>query len=187
MQVYIQGRELLAAASIASKKADREILQHLLVEVNPHSYRIVATDSYKLVVIDHDIKTGEDGRFLVPPEAMQNIKATDTIKFDVADGELVTATIVRVDKTVTSQYICNFDSKQYPIYQNLMYGDGDTSTNNDVYVNNDYLLTMTQTVKKVFGRDAVVEITCHERLKPIEIKARNNDVMFTGLIMPLRS
>ena len=63
MKVYVDAKELLAAAKFCDDKKNkgcREILRCVHVESNENDYALVSTDSYKLIKFVHN-NTNPDG------------------------------------------------------------------------------------------------------------------------------
>ena len=179
--MFIKGGELIAAASVAQKY--HGATNHLLVEVQPSGYKLVATDGYSMVIIEREQTINADDKFLLPKEVTRGLKASDTVHLNVDDGKITVHVYDRSFDEIASAEYDHGNAERYPRYDRLITTAHNT-TGDNAAINGDYLSNMTKAAKAVFGRNATINVICHGN-QPMEFTAHNDDTWFTGFIAPL--
>lgn len=195
----IEGKYILAAYDVpkSGKKelAYRRILQGVLVEVDKDgNWRVSGCDTYKVARITRGYVGGNnhESSFVIPPETVEELKADDMLTFDPIDQQKCKVTRItkfgKKAKSSVSEWEFNLVEGKYPDIDKLMSVPPRACYRYAMYVNADFLATLTGIVRKCFGPKACLELATaeNEDLRPVVGFAEDKDVRLELLLMQIR-
>ena len=185
----INAQHLRAAASFASKDKTRPILGCVRVWDGEKGYRLVSTDSYKLIGFEQGEVDGEKSvRLSVKATFITPLKKSDkTVEFGKVDkaAHLVEAKITNSLGGVRTEHWALVDGN-YPNYQDLMPKVDHSKTFESFELSPEYLSQAGKAVSTAFGDKAHIAIWGQGRLKPVWFESQDKDTRCFGIIMPIR-
>lgn len=195
MNVYVQGKQLMAMGKCASRDESRRVLMGVRVECdyNDH-WRMASTDSYALLVMDNGLVGEGEFAFTLPPEALTGIKASDTVfmEYDAEKDEVHVTRHLARNKGMTESTVKCIEGK-YPNYKNLMPDDSIPLAcyRPALYVKGALVGNVLKAIEQALGSDAEVEVATQEghdpgKPKAAMVYAKDENVRIRGLVMPLR-
>ena len=195
----IEGKYILAAYDVpkSGKKelAYRRILQGVLVEVDKDgNWRVSGCDTYKVARITRGYVGGNnhEASFVIPPETVEEFKADDMLAFEPIDQQKCKVTRItkfgKKAKSSVSEWEFNLVEGQYPNIDKLMSVPPRACYRYAMYVNADFLATLTGIARKCFGPKACLELATaeNEDLRPIVGFAEGKDVRLELLLMQIK-
>lgn len=184
-------QEFKQAAVFASKDKYRPTLCAVLVEIEGDDYRLVATDSYRLVAFEKGCPSEKKAAsYIVKSEAASSIRTSDVsvevVKFE-KDANLLEVRITDKKMKVRTEVWDTHEGK-YPNWRQLIprYIEED---GHHVSLNPTYLKEACLIGEKVYGKNTTIRVMPNENpTKPtfFEIVEKDRAKCF-GLIMPAPS
>jgi len=195
MQVFVAGKQLLAMKCAASKDESRRILMGIRVEGDYEGrWRMVATDSYRLLMIETNVPPSGEFAFTLPPEAMNGVKPSDLVVLTY-DSEKQEVNMVRElarRRGRTEVTLKEMDGK-YPNYQQLVpFDDIPVACYRPaLFASSEHVGAILKAMETALGAGAQVEMVTQEDATPEKPKAamlyaEGETVRIRGLVMPLR-
>lgn len=176
MKVYVDAKELLAAAKFAENKKNkgfREILRTVHVESFNDGYSLVATDSYKLVVFTN--KKGEQANEefscnIGIDVIKDSIKTSDDfvkLQYDSETND-ITFDIYKKNLAHRATITAKANDGNYPNYKKLL---DDAKNSNDecshIKLNSTILSSACAVVEQAYGKETPIDFDLHKADKPV--------------------
>ena len=181
-----------AAATFASKDKTRPILGCVRVWDDKAGYRLVSTDSYKLIGFEHGEVDGEKSvRLSVKACHASSLKKSDKlIEFGKVDeaAHLVEVSIfsrANSESAIRTEYWELVDGN-FPNYEQLLPKVDHNKPFESFEDNPEFLAQASKAVSTAFGDTAYMAIWGQGRLKPVWFEAQDKNTRCFGIIMPVR-
>lgn len=184
----INAQQFKAAASFASKDKSRPNLTTVRVWQDFHGYRLVATDSYRLIGFEHGDVSGEHSyRLSVKAEHASSLKKSDhSLTFgDISDDAKTVEVHIITNKGVERKEYWGVVEGNYPNYQQLLPKVDHSKTFGGFDVNPKYFASACKAIETAYGDSAYISIWSQGHLKPIYFEATDKDSLCFGLVMPI--
>lgn len=200
MRATISAKAVRAIAPWASKDLSRGIITSIKIDILPGAYRLVATDSYRLAVIegkrqgDGEASLTIDGRTLA-----DQLKASDD--YLVIDTDALTAFAGKREPSEPIDYLEQHKEDHraiiklrevdgcFPNWKQLIPGEQQTTTTETVSVNPWYLEDAGKLVKTIAGQMKVpLHICLQSPTKPVLLWSDINHLQILAriVVMPVR-
>jgi len=120
-QVLIKARDLQRmirrAAKAVSRDESRPVLKGVLVKINDGSLSLVATDSYRLAVVEKSIENATDFTLIVPGEVLEEVARISAAEEVITISEAENQIMFEVGSTI---FISRKIEGSYPNYEALI-------------------------------------------------------------------
>lgn len=200
MRATISAKAVRAIAPWASKDLSRGIITSIKIDLLPGSCRLVATDSYRLAVIEGKRKGDGEASLTIDGNALADqLKASDD--YLVIDTETMTAYAGKRGQAEPIDYLEQQKDDHraiikmrevegyFPEWQKLIPEEQETTTTETVAVNPGYLEDAGKLVKTIAGRmKTSLHICLQSPTKPVLFWSDINHLQILArmVVMPIR-
>lgn len=200
MRATISAKAVRAIAPWASKDLSRRIITSIKIDILPGAYRLVATDSYRLAVIEGKRQGDGEASLTIDGSALADqLKASDD--YLVIDTETMTAYAGKREPSEPIDYLEQHKEDhraiiklrevegRFPDWKKLIPDEQQTTTTETVSVNPGYLEDAGKLVKTIAGRMKVpLHICLQSPTKPVLLWSDINHLQILArmVVMPVR-
>lgn len=200
MRATISAKAVRAIVPWASKDLSRGIITSIKIDILPGAYRLVATDSYRLAVIEGKRQGDGEASLTIDGSALADqLKASDD--YLVIDTDAMTAFAGKREPSEPMNYLEQHKEDHraiikmrevdghFPDWKQLIPGEQQTTTTETVSVNPGYLEDAGKLVKTIAGRMKVpLHICLQSPTKPVLLWSDINHLQILArmVVMPVR-